>query len=143
LSCSKVSCLVVGAIIAALAISTAGDSAAAAANAGGVGSTASSTTSPSNPATPGGPILVPNTNPYYTVLVKGNQPRVAYGAIVNGCVIAAHASGTNAHLVGAVRRSSALAQREPSLVGPESESVPTAPTSRLVSGAEVFTRSDR
>jgi len=85
----KLVSLAVGAVIAALALTTASSSATAASNPDSPGSTSSSPASPSNPATPGGTIMVPNTNPYYTLLVEGNQPRVGYGATVNGCVIAA------------------------------------------------------
>jgi ABC-type sugar transport system substrate-binding protein len=73
----KLVSLVVGAVIAALALTTACSSATTASNPGSPGSTSSSPASPSNPATPGGTIMVPNTNPYYTLLVEGNQPASA------------------------------------------------------------------
>jgi uncharacterized protein YjbI with pentapeptide repeats len=52
--------------------------------------------------------MVPNTNPYYTLLAEGNQPRVGYGATVSGCVVAAHTSCPNAQLSGAMLRGALL-----------------------------------
>ncbi len=48
--------------------------------------------------------MVSNNNLYCPLLVAGQQPRVAYGATVNGCVVKPRTMCRNAQLAGAMLR---------------------------------------